>query len=499
VRLPRADFANLTRDVVEEGGFREFVKQAWPLVCPEELEWNWHLDVFCEELERIAYERQKDISNELALCVPPASTKSLIASVLWQPWVWGPMGWPESRWITCTYEQSLANDLSGESRGLVHSDWYQRCWPLEVKRNRDADRNWMNTKGGWRRAVGTGGPITGKHAHFHVGDDLIKEQESRLGSPSSIAAVMEKANGFWFGTLVTRSTKQGLFARVLVGQRLHTDDPPGKAIRDHGYQSIVFPMRLELRRADPKDQRIYEGELLCEARCDEAGVVKLEASLGVAGARGQLQQDPQPPGGQLIVASYLDNRWDILPGRLQGYFEGRNVPPGTIANIYGDCTFKGQATNDFVVFQLWARFQLEFWLIDQIRGQWGFRETKQRLRDFMGAWPVVKAVKLEDAANAPALEDDLKLEIPGIQLLPNLGCLIHQQQVESIWMSGNVHLPANAPWMGGSEGFVAEHTFFDGLGTRHDDQVATSGLALNDLSRGSAAAYAAAWGFLNDG
>jgi hypothetical protein len=84
VRLPLADFAALTRDVIEDGGFKEFVKQAWPLVCPEELEWNWHLDVFCEELERIAYERKQDISNELAICVPPASTKSLIVSVLWR-------------------------------------------------------------------------------------------------------------------------------------------------------------------------------------------------------------------------------------------------------------------------------------------------------------------------------------------------------------------------------------------------------------------------------
>jgi phage terminase large subunit-like protein len=347
----------------------------------------------------------------------------------------------------------------------------------------------MNTKGGWRRAVGTGGPITGKHAHFHVGDDLIKEQESRLGSPSSIAAVMEKANGFWFGTLVTRATKQGLFARVLVGQRLHVDDPPGVAIRDHGYQSIVFPMRFEAGRADPKDERrpggTHEGvELLCEARCDEAGVVKLEYSLGVAGARGQLQQDPQPPGGQLIKLEYMQNRYELLPGKLQAFLDDpvANAMVDVVGGVYCDAAFKGRADNDPVCMQFWVKFELDPWLIDQILGNWTFDETCQKAVDFMAAHPAASYFKVEDAANGPAMENHMKSRIKGLQLAEiGGGCLGRQQQSEGVWKSGVVHLPAEAPWMGGSKGFVAEHEFFDGLGTRHDDQVSTSGLALVDL------------------
>jgi predicted phage terminase large subunit-like protein len=477
-----ADIGALTRRAVEDGGFKEFVQLAWRYVCPEPLEWNWHLDVFCTELERIAYERKQDISNELAMCVPPASTKSLIVSVLWQPWVW--TWWPESRWITCTYEQSLANDLSGESRSLVKSDWYQRAWPTEIKVNRNADRNWANTVGGWRRAVGTGGPITGKHSHFHVGDDLIKEQESRLGAPTQIASVMEKAASFWFGTLVTRATKAGLYARVLVGQRLHVDDVPGIAIRDHGYQLIMLPMRFEALRADSKDRRTIEGELLCEARCDDAGVAKLEYSLGVAGARGQLQQDPQPPGGQLIKSEYLMNRWELLPGKLQAFLDDPVLygQLDVIAGVYCDAAFKGKPDSDPVCMQLWAKYDGEPWLIDQILGNWTFDEMCQRGVDMMAANPAASYFKVEDAANGPAMVDHMKGKIKGLELQPHGGgCLARQQQVEGVWKSGVVHLPAEAEWMGGSKGFVAEHEFFDGLGTRHDDQVSASGLALVDL------------------
>lgn len=479
IRISAADIGALTRRAVD-AGFAEFVRQFWPIVCPEPLVWNWHLDVFCEELESIARDRQKDIGRELAMCVPPSSTKSLIVSVLWQPWVW--TWWPESRWITCTYEQSLANDLSGDSRALVNSEEYQRAWPLKIVR--DADRNWKNEKGGWRRAVGTGGPITGKHAHFHVGDDLIKEQESRLGPPQAIAAVMHKAATFWFGTLITRAIKLGLTARVLVGQRLHPDDPAGQAMREHGYESIVFPMRFEAKRADPKDCRTIDGELLCEARCDEEGVTKLEYSLGNAGARGQLQQDPQPPGGQLIKPEYMMNRWELLPGKLQGFLEDpvANAMVDVVGGVYCDAAFKGKPDSDPVCMQFWVKYDREPWLIDQILGQWTFDETCQHAVDFMARHPAASYFKVEDAANGPAMEDHMKGKIKGLQLAEmGGGCLARQQQSEGVWKSGVVHLPADAPWMGGSQGFVAEHEFYDGLGTRHDDQVATSGLALVDL------------------
>ncbi len=485
----KAAFADALLRRVGRSSFRAFVKAAWPLVCPEPLVWSWHLDELCALLEEVAHARKRDESREITVSIPPGMTKSLLVSVLWQAWVW--TWWPESRWITCTYEQGLASDLSGTTLALVRSDWYQAAWPLELVH--DAASRWTNVKGGERRAVGTGGAITGKHAHFHVGDDLIKEQDSRLGAVGSIAATMERASGFWFKTLSTRKVGQAC-AKVLVGQRLHVDDPPGQAVREHGYESVVFPMLYDEQIADPRDHRTTQGELLCEARCDMEGVREHERNLGTAGAAAQLGQAPVPPGGQLIHATYLDQRWTTLPSRVQRFLAGGSAE-GIIFGLYGDMTFKGKVTSDFTVLQAWLRYYEDFFLLDQVRGQWGFREAKQRLKDFVNAWPQASYVKLEDAANAPAMQDDLVDEIPGLSLLPNDGCLSRQQRVEGpCWKAGLVHLPADAPWMGGSDGFVVEHLSYDGLGTRHDDQVATSGLALLDLSGGSAASWAAAWG-----
>lgn len=476
----------LDRAEVEAGGLAAFVRLAWDQVCPESFVPNWHIDEIVKLLEQITHDRKNEISNELAVCVPPSSSKSKIVSVLWQPWVW--TWWPESSWITSTYEQELASDLSSESLALVQSDWYQARWPLKVIK--DAAKHWKNDRGGERRAVGTGGAITGKHAHFHVGDDLIKEQKSWRGSIASIVAAMQEAKQFWFGTMITRKKGQAI-ARVLVGQRLHIDDPPGVAIREHGYQSVVFPLRYSTKIADPRDPRTTDGELLCEARCDLEGVKALEASMTPSAARAQLDQDPVPPGGYLIRPEYLEHRYSHLPSSMQRSLESGRAAPGEIWSIYADLTFKGKSTSDFVVFQLWCRRQGLYYLIDQIRGQWGFRETKQRAKEFADRYRVASACKLEDAANAAAMEEDMKGEIRGLISIPHGGgCLARVQQVEGTWASGCVMLPESADWLGGSDGFVAEHLSYDGLGTRHDDQVSAASLALLDLSAGSASAYA---------
>jgi hypothetical protein len=47
---------------------------------------NWHIDAICAHLEAVTDGR----INRLLINVPPGSSKSLIVSVMWPAWEWGP-------------------------------------------------------------------------------------------------------------------------------------------------------------------------------------------------------------------------------------------------------------------------------------------------------------------------------------------------------------------------------------------------------------------------
>src|ERR1700744_6297295 len=68
-----------------EGSLAEFVKSAWSKFEAVPLKWNWHLDLFCDELERITWQlprwdRPEQVQKNLIANLPPRSAKSSIVS-----------------------------------------------------------------------------------------------------------------------------------------------------------------------------------------------------------------------------------------------------------------------------------------------------------------------------------------------------------------------------------------------------------------------------------
>lgn len=471
------------------GSYIAFVRQAWHLVeASNDLVENWHIEEICEILEDVARDRASDIRRDVVLAVPPASTKTKLVSILWQPWVW--TWWPESRWITATYESKLALRHSREARNLVQDEWYQSRWPIKL--TKDAEGEWVNERGGFRVAVGTGGAITGSHSHFQVLDDLVKEQDARLGTPQAIGRTMENARGFVWTTMATRKVDNTL-ARVLVGQRIHKRDPQQKAI-DEGWESVIFPARFNVDRADPRDHRTEDGEPLCPARMDGAAIDELARQLGPTAAVAQLAQHPTDPGGTLIKLELaFRRRYDRLPVELEQSLRlGRPASRDQVWLTAWDFPFKGKETSSWVVGQLWCRWESSFYLVDQVRGQWGFEAAKAQVKAFIRRYPVARKHLFEDAANAPALEDNLKKEIPGLILDPVAGgVLARTQAVEGTWHSGAVVTPASAEWMNGPDGFLVEHIDYSGSDADVNDQVSASSTALLHLTSAGVSSWAA--------
>jgi predicted phage terminase large subunit-like protein len=69
-------YMDVAREVCRES-FEEFVKQYWPVIIGEKLQWNWHMKVICDEMQRVA-ERVfagKAKEEDLIVNVPPGTSK----------------------------------------------------------------------------------------------------------------------------------------------------------------------------------------------------------------------------------------------------------------------------------------------------------------------------------------------------------------------------------------------------------------------------------------
>jgi hypothetical protein len=102
-----------------------FIREAWPILEPgRTYKHGWHIDAVCEHLEAVT----DGWIDRLVINIPPASMKSLLVSVFWPAWEWGPRALPHLRYLTGSYELGLSVRDNLRMRRLVESEWYQRLW-----------------------------------------------------------------------------------------------------------------------------------------------------------------------------------------------------------------------------------------------------------------------------------------------------------------------------------------------------------------------------------
>lgn len=449
--------------------FAYFVRKAWPLVEPNPLVWGWHLEAICDHLQALSSGQILD----LVICVPPGTSKSLLASTLWPAWDRSIV--PARRFITASYSQNLAEKNAKLDRDLTLSSWYTDRWPDSAIGKDDVAkvRLFSTVSLGWRFTTSVGGEVTGRHGDILIGDDLAKAQDSDRPDPTQIAA----ANGFWFGPMQTRRANPAGTRRLLIGQRLHIDDTPGRAI-EAGYTALVLPMEFDPKRscvtvlgfADPRKE---PGELLAPDRFPREVVEQDKKRLGLVMHETQNNQNPQAQSGS-IFKNVGDRRWVSPPKK------GTKI-------ITVDAAFKGSGTSDFVSIQVWVCDYPKFYLLENDTARRSFTQTLAAIRDVKARHNC--AVYIEDKANGPAIIDTLKDEVAGvIPWDPGSASKISRAEAKAhLFESGSVYLPpdSEAPWI---VDYVNELHKFPHL--KHDDQVDATTMALLILDRKSTAQYA---------
>lgn len=276
-----------------------FARLAWPVLEPATpLRWGWALDAICAHLEAVS----RGEITRLLMNVPPGCMKSLLTSVLWTAYEWGPQGRPETRIIGTAHKETLAVRDAMKCRRLIQSNWFQARWPIALMSDQNSKSKFENEATGFREAMAFGS-MTGSRAKRIIVDDPLSADDA-----NSDAAL--RAAELTFTEALPTRVNDDTSAIVVIMQRLHERDTSGLILaRDLGYTHLMLPMRFEADRrcvtpfyADP---RTGEGELLFPERFPEAQVAMLERTMGSYAAAGQLQQRPAPRGGGMFKRGWF--------------------------------------------------------------------------------------------------------------------------------------------------------------------------------------------------
>ena len=450
-----------------ESSLIEFTKQAWEIIEPQqEFKDNWHLHIIAEHLEAVT---KKEIAD-LLVNIPPGCMKSILVSVMWPAFEWATN--PSLRYLGTSYGEDLALRDSQKCRDLITSEWYQKNWPeVQIKKGEDQKIKYGLITGGWRMASSVGGRATGEHPDRIIVDDPHSALQAQSDAERSRALE-------WFdGTISTRGVSRGV-AKVIVMQRLHEKDMSGHILEDiGGYTHLCLPMKYtKNKQTYSKDPRKKEGDLLWPEMFTPKIVATLEKRLGEYGAAGQLQQQPNPPGGGILKTEFFK----LWP-------KGKELPKFNYVIQSYDCAFTEKTTGDPSACLVWGTFSLEgkqgAMLLDAWAEHLSYPDLRQRVLDeWKSLYGTTKdyegrradLILVEKKASGQSLLQDLRMgNVPARDYTPVIDKISRAHQIapilelECLWIPESKKNPGDyVTW---AKPFLAQVEKFPNA--EHDDMV----------------------------
>lgn len=279
-----------------------FIRWAWPILEPGTLySHNWHIDAISEHLTAIV---RGDLQN-LAINLPPAHMKSLLVSVFFPSWWWSLDA--TKRFLSASYEQTLALRDNEKMRALITSPEYQAMWGEHTRLTKTGTSSFLNVSRGAREARAFKSMTGGR------GDVvLIDDPHSTVTAESDVERA--KVVRVFTEGIQNRVNDLATSSIIVIMQRLHSNDVSG-TIDTLGlnYERLILPMEYEVDRVYPvkkipfTDPRTKEGELLHPEKFPPGKVAELKKGGSYFWA-GQYQQRPVPREGGLFKREWFDGK-----------------------------------------------------------------------------------------------------------------------------------------------------------------------------------------------
>lgn len=152
---------------------RDFVETAWPILEPH-VSLRWH-ETFTEGVRLLQHAVDEDCNRVVLPMAADRLGKSLLFSVFYPAWLWGPLGKHQEDMLTVGYGTCSdigMRDLDRFAR-LLGSPWYREQWPLTAPNRGVCTRQfYQNTMGGRRITLPTGGAVMGRRFDHVILDDV---------------------------------------------------------------------------------------------------------------------------------------------------------------------------------------------------------------------------------------------------------------------------------------------------------------------------------------
>lgn len=299
--------------------FETFVKIFWDYVPGfSPISWNWHMVEICRTSQEAGLRvfAGKPKEHDIALNVPPGSSKSTLCSILFPVWVW--INMPAAKVITASHTDSLVLDLANKSRAVIESDKFQQYFPyVQLKKDQKAKGDYANTKGGERKCCTVSGRSpTGRHAHFIIIDDPL--------DPKKAISEAELKNARHFLTEVIPSRKMrnppNVAVTILIMQRVRINDPTDVMLERNKLEyagkvkHLCIPCDDSWDIQPPELKRYYTNDgLMDPERLPRSTLKEFEATMGSYAFAGQFGQKPTPLGGGMFKESWFTKRVPSAP------------------------------------------------------------------------------------------------------------------------------------------------------------------------------------------
>jgi predicted phage terminase large subunit-like protein len=421
---------------------------------------NWHIEAISYALTRVMSGEIK----RLIITVPPRSLKSICTSVAFPAFVLGHD--PTRRIICVSYSEALAKKHANDFRAVMQSQFYRRLFPkTRISKAKDTELEVMTTARGYRYTTSVGGTLTGRGGNLLIIDDPLKPQDAL----SDLAR--ENLNQWYAKTLLTRLDNKAEDAIVVVMQRLHMDDLVGHLLEQGGWTELNLPAIAEIEEFVPlgpgKAHHRRPGDVLHPEREPAPILEELKRSMGSADFSAQYQQQPVPPGGNLIKWSWFPV-YDEPPLRDVG---------DKIIVSWDTAMSAGELSNYSACVILQVKGETAY-ILDVVRQRLEYPDLRRKIIELHHRWRHVTssyALLIEDKGSGMSLIQDLRREgIRAIGVKPTTDKILRMNAHTARIEAGYVYRPRRAPWL---NDFQKEAMAFPAV--KYDDQVDALSQALD--------------------